>query len=140
MAYYAGDFPEREREYVATLRLLVEHPAAAAVAAGLEAVPFNCFGFGLFPPGRVGDPDSPCLSLWYDDPHPLYWVQVRQRWDRNILTCYQPACPEEAWEAAAAGVPRLLAEAARSSDSGIRVPADCLGQIGPITNFAGKPW
>jgi len=46
------------------MRLLVEHPAAALVAAGLEAVPFNCLGFGLFPPGRVGDPDSPCLSLW----------------------------------------------------------------------------
>src|SRR5207245_3276456 len=67
------------------MRLLVEHPAAALVAAGLEAVPFNCLGFGLFPPGRVGDPDSPCLSLWYDDPHPLYWVQVRRRWDRDIL-------------------------------------------------------
>ena len=47
----------------------------------------------LVPPGRVGDPDSPCLSLWYDDPHPLYWVQVRWRWDRDILTCDQPSSP-----------------------------------------------
>jgi hypothetical protein len=140
VAFYAGDFPEHEREYVAVMRLLAEHPAAAKVAAGLEAVPFNCFGFGLFPPGRVGDPESPCLSLWYDDPHPLYWVQVRRRWDRDILTCDQPASPEEAWAAAAVGVPRLLAEAERSPDSGTRVPAEWLGQISPITNFAGKPW
>ena len=96
------------------MRLLAEHPAADRVAAGLEAVPFNCFGFGLFPPGRVGDPDSPCLSLWYDDPHPLYWVQVRRKWDRDILTCEQPFSPEEAWAAAAAGVPLLLAQAARA--------------------------
>src|SRR2546423_1719515 len=86
---YLDDFPEPWREYVATMRLLVEHPAAEAVAAGLDAVPFNCFGFGLFPPGRVGDPESPCLSLWYDDPHPLYWVHLRRRWDRDILTCDQ---------------------------------------------------
>ena len=139
-AYYAGEFPEGEREYVAVMRLLADYPAADVVAAGLEAVPFNCFGFGLFPPGRVGDPESPCLSLWYDDPHPLYWVQLRQRWDRDILTCDQPASPEDAWAAAAEAVPRLLAEAARSPDSGARVPAEWLGQISPITNFAGKPW
>lgn len=137
--YYAGDFPDREREFVAVLRLLVEHPAAARVAAGLEAVPFNCFGFGLFPPGRVGDPDTPCLSLWYDDPHPLYFVQVRRHWDRDILTCDQPFSPEEAWAAAALGVPLLLAEAARIPYSGTRVPAEWLTQISPITNFAGKP-
>jgi hypothetical protein len=44
------------------LRLLAEHLAAAKVAARLEAVPFNCFGFGLFPPGRVGEPESPRRS------------------------------------------------------------------------------
>jgi hypothetical protein len=48
VAYYAGDFPEDEQEYAAVMRLLVGHPAAALVAAGLEAVPFNCLGFGLF--------------------------------------------------------------------------------------------
>ena len=89
--FYAGEFPEREREYVAVMRLLAEHPASERVVGGLEAVPFNCFGFGLFPPGRAGDPDSPCLSLWYDDPHPLFWVQLRRRVDRDILTCDQPA-------------------------------------------------
>jgi hypothetical protein len=139
VAYYAGDFPEEEREYVAVMRLLVEHPAAAGVAVGLEAVPFNCYGFGLFPPGRVGDPDSPCLSLWYDDPNPLYWVQVRRRWDRDILTCDQPFSPEEAWASAAAALPLLHAEAARSPDSGARVPTEWLGQISPITNFADRP-
>lgn len=138
-AYYAGAFPEGEREYVAVMRLLAEHRAADQVAAGLEAVPFNCFGFGLFPLGRVGDPDSPCLSLWYDDPHPLYWVQVRRKWDRDILTCDNSSGPEEAWAAAAAGVPLLLAEAAKSADSGTRVPADWLHQISDITSFAGKP-
>lgn len=139
-AYYAGDFPAGKREYVAVIRLLAEHPAAAGVAAGLEAVPFNCFGFGLFPPGRVGDPDSPCLSLWYDDPHPLYWVQVCRKWDRDILTCDLAASPEEAWAAAAGSLPLLLEEAARSSDSGTRVPAEWLEQISPITNSSGKPW
>jgi hypothetical protein len=139
-AYYSGEFPEGERDYIATMRLLVEHPAADAVAAGLEAVPFNCFGFGLFPPGRVGDPDSPCLSLWYDDPHPLYFVQVRRRWDRDILTCDQPSSAEEAWVAAAPGVPLLLAEAARSPDSGARMPVEWLRQISPITNFVSQPW
>jgi hypothetical protein len=140
VAYYAGDFPEGERDYVAVMRLLVEHPVAARVAAGLAAVPFNCFGLGLFPPGRVGDPDTPCLSLWYDDPHPLYWVQVRRKWDRDILTCDNPASPEEAWAAVEAGLPLLLAQAARSPDSGGRVSAERLAQISPITNFAGKPW
>lgn len=140
VAYFVGDFPESVRECVAVMRLLAEHPAAIRVAAGLEAVPFNCFGFGLFPCGRAGDPDSPCLALWYDDPHPLYWVQVRRKWDRDILTCDQPFSPEEAWAAAEAGVPLLLAEAARSPDSGTRVPPDWLGQISPITNFAGESW
>jgi hypothetical protein len=137
--YYAGEFPEQVRECAKVMRLLVEHPAAADVAAGLEAVPFNCFGFGLFPPGRAGDPESPCLSLWYDDPHPLYWVQLRRRWDRDILTCEQPASPAEAWAAAAAAIPRLLAEAGRSPDSGTRVPAECLGRISPITNSFDEP-
>ena len=93
----------------------------------------------LVPPGRVGDPDSPCLSLWYDDPHPLYWVQVRRRWDRDILTCDQPSSPVEAWAAAAVGVPLLLAEAGRSPDSGKRVPPDWLARISPVTNFADRP-
>src|SRR5262245_49729275 len=137
--YYAGEFPEGERECVACMRLLAEHPAAARVTAGLEAVPFNCFGFGLFPPGRVGDPNSPCLSLWFDDPYPLYWVQVRRQWDRDILTCDQAAGPEEAWAAAAEAVPRMLAEAERSPDSGTRIPAEWLGHISPITNFADEP-
>jgi len=87
VAYYAGEFPEDKRAYAAVMRRLAEYPAATEVTAGLEAVPFNCFGFGLFPAGRVGDPDTPCLSLWYDDPHPIYCVQVRRRWDRDILTC-----------------------------------------------------
>lgn len=138
VAFYAGDLPADQREYAAVMRLLVEHPAAASVSAGLEAVPFNCFGFGFFPPGRVGDPDSPCLSLWCDDPHPLYWVQLRRRWDRDILTCVQPASPAEAWTAAARAVPLLLAEAAQVPDSGTRIPVEWLGQISPITNFAGK--
>ena len=49
LAYYAGDFPEDEQEYVAVMRLLVEHPAAALVAAELEAVPLvvtYCHGLG----------------------------------------------------------------------------------------------
>jgi hypothetical protein len=138
VAYYAGDFPEGDREYVAVMRQLAEHPAAARVAAGLEAVPFNCFGFGLFPPGRVGDPDSPCLSLWYDDPYPLYWVQLRRRWDRDILTCNQPAGPEEAWATATEVVPRLWEEAVRFPDSGTRVPIEWLEQISPITSFADE--
>jgi hypothetical protein len=111
------------------MRLLAEHPDASWVAAGLEAVPFNSYGFGLFPLGRAGHPDSPCLSLWFDDPHPLYWVQVRHRWDRDILTCDQPGSPEEAWAAAAAALPRLLAEAAMSPDRGVRVPAEWLAQL-----------
>jgi hypothetical protein len=137
--YYASEFPEQVREYAAVMRLLVEHPAAEDVVAGLEAVPFNCFGFGLFPPGRAGDTESPCLSLWYDDPHPLYWVQLRRRWDRDILTCDQPAGPAEAWAAAAEAIPRLLAQAGRSPDSGIRLPAESLGRISPITNFVEEP-
>ena len=140
LAFYSGNFPEREQEFVAIMRLLAEHPAATDVVAGLEAVPFNCYGFGLFPPNRGSDPDSPCLSLWYDDPHPLYWVQVRQRVDADILTCDQPASPEEAWVAAAEAVPRLLAAAERSPDYGRRVSREWLGQLSPITNFAGKPW
>lgn len=136
VAFYAGEFPEREREFVSCMRLLVEHPTAARMAAGLEAVPFNCYGFGLFPPGRAGDPDSPCLTLWYDDPHPLYWVQLRRRVDRDILTCDQPASPEEAWAAVTAAVPRMLAEAERFPGGGVRVSADWLAQISPIANFA----
>ena len=131
VAFYARDFPEHEREYVAAMRLLAEHPAGAKVAAGLEAVPFNRFGFGLFPPGRVGDPESPCLSPWYDDPHPLYWVQVRRRWDRDILICDQPASPEEAWAAAAerrlVGRSRRAANEAEAHRSPGRSPSDCVG-------------
>jgi hypothetical protein len=139
VAFYAGEFLEGKREYVACMRLMAEHPVAARVAAGLEAVPFNCFGFGLFPPGRAGDPDSPCLSLWCDDPHPLYWVQFRRRVDQDILTCEQPASPEEAWQAVADAIPRLLAEAARSPARGARVPPEWLAQLSPITNFGAAP-
>ncbi len=49
-------------------------------------------GVRAIPAGRGGDPDSPCLSLWYDDPHPLYWVQLRLRIDGQILTCDQSQC------------------------------------------------
>lgn len=122
--FYAGDFPEEEREYVVCMRLLAEHPVAAKVAAGLEAVPFNCFGFGLFPPGRAEDPNSPCLSLWYDDSHPLYWVQLRRCVDRDILSCELAASPEEAWSAAAEVVPLLLAEAERIPASGTQVTSE----------------
>lgn len=139
VAFYRGEFPERERGYVTVMRLLTEHSAAATVAAGLEAVPFNCFGFGLFPPGRVGDPNSPCVSLWYDDPHPIYWVQIRRQWDRDILVCDQHFSPEEAWAAVADFIPLLHAEASRSPDSGTRVSSELLGQISPITNFTGNP-
>ena len=135
LAFYAGEFPENERAYVACMRLLVEHSAASGAAARLEAVPFNCFGFGLFPSGRSCDSDSPCLTLWFDDPSPLYWVQVRRRWDRDILICDQSHGPEQAWSDAAAALPRLLAEAARSPDRGRRLPIEWLAQISPITNF-----
>lgn len=74
IAFYAGDFPERDRACVAWMRLLAEHPAAARVAEGLEVVPFDCYGFGLFPAGRGDDTASPCLTLWFDDPYPLYYV------------------------------------------------------------------
>jgi len=139
VAYYAGEFPEDKRAYAAVMRRLAEYPAATEVTAGLEAVPFNCFGFGLFPAGRVGDPDTPCLSLWYDDPHPIYCVQFRRRWDRDILTCDDTFSPAEAWAAAMERVPLLFAEAGRSPDSGTRVPPEWLGLISPITHFAGKP-
>jgi hypothetical protein len=136
--YYAGEFPAREREYVAVMRMLAEHAAAADVGGGLEAVPFNCLGFGLFPPGRAADPESPCLCLWCDDPSPLYWLQLRRRWNRDILTCDQLASPEEVWASAAEAVPRLLAEAEQSPASGTRVPLEWLRQISPITNFVNK--
>jgi hypothetical protein len=121
------------------MRLLVEHPDAARVATGLEAMPFNCCGFGLFPPRRAGDPDSPCLTLWYDDPHPMYWVQLRRRVDRDILTCDQPTGPEEAWAAVAEAVPRLLAEAERSPAGRAQMGSEWLAQLSPITNFAVAP-
>jgi hypothetical protein len=99
-------------------------------------MPFNAIGFGLFPPGRAGDPDSPCLTLWYDDPYPLYFVQLRRTAGRDILMIDQPASPEEAWEAAAEMVPRLLEEAERSPDRGTREPAEGFGQLNPFANFA----
>jgi hypothetical protein len=136
VAFYAGNFSEQHIEYVAVMRPLVEHPAAARVAAGLEAMPFNSLGFGLFLPGRAGDPESPCLTLWYDDPYPLYFVQLRRMADRDILMIDQPPSPDEAWAAAAEMVPRLLEEAERSPDRGTREPAEWFGHLSPITNFA----
>lgn len=137
VAFYARDFPGADRDDIAAMRLLAAHPAARAVAEGLEAVPFNEFGFGLFPPGRAGDPDSPCLCLWVDSA-PLYWVQLRRRVDCDILTIAQPEGADEAWAAAREAVPRLLAEATlRSSTPAGHAPPWWLADLSPITNFAG---
>jgi hypothetical protein len=66
-------------------------------------------------------------------------VQLRRRVDRDVLTCDQPASPEEAWAAAAEAVPRLLAEAERWPAVGLRVPPEWLAELTPITNFAAAP-
>ena len=132
-AFFAGEFPADQREYVDVMRAVVEHPDADT--AGLEAIPFNCFGFGLFPLGRVGDLDSPCISVWYDDPHLIYTVQLRRHRDRHILALHDVFSPEEAWAAVARCLPRLLAESERSPVGGSRVSSEWLTQISPITNF-----
>jgi hypothetical protein len=79
---------------------------------------------------------------WYDS-YPLYWVQLCQRVDRDILTCEQPASPEEPWAAVAEAVPRLLAEA--EWDAGEILPdlstmTACLAQIGAIVLDAGRDY
>lgn len=141
IAFYARVFPETDREIIDCMWQLVTHPSAEKVSLELEAVPFNRFGFGLFPPGRSDDPTSPCLTLWFDDPSPLYWVQLRRWAGGDILTCDQAFGSDDAWAAAAKARSRLNTEAermpARNDDTESFVKI--LRQLSPITNFADEP-
>ena len=93
------------------LRVVAEHLASADVGAGLEAVPFNHLGFGFFAHGRASDPDAPYIGVWFDDPYPMYWVQIRanQSVDGPMLACVNCTGVEEVAEAVLAVIPRLLA-------------------------------
>ena len=89
IAYFSASFPPDEREYAACMRLVAEHLAATGLVDELEPVPFNCFGFGIFAPGRSTALEAPYIGVWFDDPSPLYWVQIRARqgMEGKMLAC-----------------------------------------------------
>jgi hypothetical protein len=119
VAFFAAPFPPDQRECAECMHRVAEHMAATGVAAGLDAVPFNSIGYGLFPPGRGSDPSSPYIGVWFDDPHPMYWVQIRARQgvDGEMVACEQCLSVEEAGQVASAFVPRLLALAASGGEA-----------------------
>jgi hypothetical protein len=92
---------------------VAEHLAETGAAAGLESVPFNSFGFGLFMPTRSSDPDAPYIGVFLDTSgsDPLYWVQIRahQGTDGELLACEQCHGVEHATEVIRDFVPRLMA-------------------------------
>lgn len=117
IVFFTSAFPPDESECAAYMRLVADHAAAAGVADGLQAVPFNCFGFGLFPPGRAADLSSPFIGIWYDDPYPLYWIQIRASQDLNaeVLACELCFGAADAIVFVREFIPRLLDLAARSN-------------------------
>jgi hypothetical protein len=119
IAYFAAPFPPDEREYAGWMSLVAEYLAGTGVAAGLDPVPFNCFGFGLFAPGRVSDQSGPYIGVWFDDPYPLYWVQIRagQGVDGEILACELCFGVGEVAGTIREFTPRLLALSAGAEDS-----------------------
>jgi hypothetical protein len=136
IAYYERDFPNAERGSIACLRQLAEFLRNVDAARGLEAVPFNQFGFGFFPPGRTGDPATPCLSFWFDDPYPIFWVQFRRHVASDILECDYCMGHDDTWAAAQVHRDRLVLEANRTPPSKERITAEWLAQLTPITTDA----
>ncbi|MHB1424135.1 MAG: hypothetical protein ACYC3I_13240 [Gemmataceae bacterium] len=111
IAFFSASFPPEEREFAACMLLVAEYCATTGVADELEPAPFNCFGFGLFASGRSTDLDAPFIGVFFDDPYPLYWVQIRthQGVDGKLLACDECHGVEDAEARVRELIPRLLA-------------------------------
>src|SRR5262245_21406070 len=97
-------------EEAGCLRPVAECLLADGTASRFDLVPWDWLGFGIFPLGRRGDWErSPCIGVWFDDPHPLYWVQLRDRPDGKMLDCSNCMGVEEACARVAELLPRLHA-------------------------------
>jgi len=110
IAFFAAAFPPEERESAVCMRLVAEYLEAVGIADSLEAVPFNCLGFGLFAPRRSTDSPACYIGVWFDDPYPCYWVQIRasQGVDGEMLACEICFGVKEAAAAVQEFIPRLL--------------------------------
>src|SRR5207244_537332 len=101
----------KERVYAQTMKMVAEHFANSGVADGLEAIPFNVLGFGLFAPGRSSDENAPYIGVWFDeDSVPMYWVQIRARQgiDGAMLACEECHGVEHAAAFVRQFIPRLM--------------------------------
>ena len=136
IAFYSRDFPSAESGSIACLRQLAEFLQSVDAANGLEAMPFNQFGFGFFPRGRTEDPATPCISFWFDDLYPIFWVQLRRHIASDILECDYCMGFDDTWKAAQAHRVRLILEAESTPLSTERITAEWLAQLTPITTFA----
>lgn len=110
IAFFTAPFPPEEREYAMCMRLVAEYLEAVGIADSMEPVPFNCFGFGLFAPGRSADPTAHYIAVWFDDPYPCYWVQIRasQEVDGEMPACELCFGVEDAAATVQEFIPRLL--------------------------------
>jgi hypothetical protein len=136
VSYYSRDFPNAEPGSIACLLQLAKFLQSVDAANGLEALPFNQFGFGFFPRGRTDDPATPCISFWFDDPFPVFWVQLRRHIASDILDWDYCMGFDDTWKAVQARRDRLALEAEKIPPSIERVTEEWLSQLTPITTIA----